>query len=746
MPWRDGLITAGRQATIPETAMWQAQDTTAELDGLLAKRPGLRQWGQTIKTPDPKATGSGLTSFVNFLSGTGGFIVTDGSSGKITSSTSEGALRTNVELSAGTEDFLAAYADTGMSGNEWSLRFMFSGTRLPTYDDTTVAKTFAVRGIAGAGTGREFAIFVDGIYYRRSSDSKFTLISDTEVAGLGGWNVIELRVDTAGNTTVYVNEVLKATISSGLATVAVTAGSPYEFYWRVDPATQYSTNIATVMYNDTITDPFMGQEIVALKNFQYTTTAGSNKRALLCAAGGYIYHDNGLFKAWRPLLAKQYSSVFFTPYRQTMLWSDNNGAKLASIWQWNGFDEPELLDDAPRVRLMAEHQQRVFAAGDRENPLRVYYSGDRQPNLWFSPGPDNVELEYDTVLNAGYVTIPGREGDEVTALFGDYYGIALAFTRTGVWRIDGSGPTSYSRNALNQDVGCENPNAVDQVGNDIWFISRQGVHSLSATDKFGNIQTNFPSAGIQNLWSQNPSSVVTISREYLSNAKLSYNPTQSLVYVALPLTGDVAAENVMVYNTATKQWYGPWQIDNRAMENVEVATPVIEVMMHGDVQGRVGHNDPSFKRDFTDGSVDMKVESAYLNGRSIDPVLVGMMKTWKRLRLYVLPRGDWDFQLTWRVDAQDDEGPEDFTQNLFPSDTFFLGSTDLTLDTGDMRLDLSPDGILRSREEMGIIEIPLDVRGYALAFVIEQAAAGEDFVIQGYEAEFIADGYETEAT
>lgn len=753
-PYRDGLATAGRQTTIPETALWQAQNVVTELDGLIAKRPGLKQWGQTIKVPDPADTGSTIQQFVDFLSGTAGFVATDTSSGDVTTTANDGALLANVAANTGTGNLILSYAvSTVSAGNDWSIRFVFKGTNLPEYTAaSTTPNTFVVRGQGALGTGKEFAIWAGGLYYKNAPDDQYTLIVGTETVGAGGWKAVEIRVDDSGGgvTNVYVNDTLVTTTpitSSLIKDVSLTGTSTFEFQWMVEgtgaPGTQYSTQLSTPMYNDSSAAPFKAKAIAALKNFQYTTTAGSNSRALLCAAGDYVYHDNGLFNAWRPLHPKQNAEVFFTGYRQTIIWSDNNGARQASLWQWKGFGDVELLDDAPPVRFMTEHQQRVFCAGDKENPLRIYYSADRQPNVYFSPTPTNIEDEFDVVVNAGYIEIPGKEGDEVTALFGDYYGVCIAFTRTGVWRIDGAGPTSYSRNAINQDVGCETAQAVAQVANDLWFISRQGVHSLAATDKFGNIESQFPSVPIQNLWTESPSTVKRISRGYLSNAKLRYNPHTSLVYVAVPLTGDTAAENVFVYNVNTQKWHGPWTIDSRAMENVEIATPVVEVMMHGNVSGQIGYTDQAFKADYGIGSVDMKLESAYLDGRSIHPMLPGMMKTFKKLRLFVLPRGDWAFDMKVRVDAQIEEPYTGLSQNVFPKESFFLGA-DAATDNGDFRLDLSPDGILRSREEMGVIEINVDQRGYALAFIIEQKAAGQDLVIQGVEVEFLSNGYETE--
>jgi len=747
MPARGGLATAGHQVTIPETSFWRMENVTTLLDGLIAKRPGLRQWGQTIKVPDPDATDSTITRFVDFLNGTAGFIEADATSGAVTTTVTGGMLQTNVTEQASTNVYTLNHSIPIVSTNsEWSIRFMVKGTNLPEYTAAaTDPNTFAFRVQGALNTGKEFALYAGGLYYKAAVDDTYVLVSGTELAGQGGWGSIEIHSDTTGDTIVYYKDMLVDTITStDMKVVSLTETATMEFQWMPEgtvggtPGTQYTTFLSTPMYNDIATDPFLGKEVVAIKSFQYKTRAGSKNRALLCAAGRYVYHDNEMAQAWRPLHAKQYQNVFFCIYENNVIWSDNDGNRQASLWKWNGYKDPELLDDAPPLQFMWEHQQRLFGAGDPDNPFRVYYSKINDPNVWYSPSKTNIEDEFDVILNAGFITIPGKKGDQVTAGTGDYYGVSVAWTRTGVWGIEGSGPTSYRRDAINQDVGCESPDAVTEVGNDIWFVGRQGVHTLATTQKFGNIQTNYPSGPIQNLWNRNPSSVLTISREYLANSKIAYNPHQGLIYVAVPLTGDVAAQHIYVYNVNAGIWRGPWTIDNRAMANVEVSNPVSELVMHGDVEGRVGYTDESYKADFTDGSVDMLIETAYIDGRSIHPLLPGLTKTFKKLRLFILPRGNWDFTVKWKVFGKKAQGP--VTKNQVPhsleATTFFL--------TNDFRLTLDPDGILRSREEMGIIEIPLDDRGLAIAFVIEQSGIGEDLVIQGFEVECTSDGYEQE--
>lgn len=745
MPWRTGLTTAGQQTTISESALWQAQNVTAELDGLLGKRPGLSRWGQILKVPNEDATGSTLT-FLEPWQGLSNWVSTDNSSGLIDITELAGSIRTTVAPGSSNENYLLTRSGTTIS-SKWSLRAVLRIVDAPVYDDTTNANTLAIRAKPVSGWFQEFAIFDDGLYYKQASDDKYAKIANTEDISNGGWHVLEIQADATINTgtfDVYLDETQVADGLSELlfSRVAAINDKIVEFRWEVDGdgSSQYSTEIATVQYNDTETDPFIAKPVRAVSDFRYINAGGSTQTVLLAAVGDYVYHDNGLQGGWRVLLQTQYENVSFAPFRRTILIVDYTNNVPSVVWQWDGTNDPVALDDAPNLKFVTEHKQRAWGAGDKENPLRLYFSGDRQPNLWFSPSPDNIEDQVDAAEQAGYIEIPAKKGDEITGVFGDYYGRILAYTRRGVWQVSGDGPASFSLASVSQDVGTENNECITQVGNDIWFLGRYGVQALSATDQFGDIQTAFPSAAISDLWTQNPSAVKTISRSRLKASRLKYNPTLGLVFCAVPLTGQDSPESVFVYNVNTKQWYGPWTIESQAMENIEIGLPLIEVMAHGGTDGQVLYTDQASRVDVAAGYT-MLLQSAYLNGRSLNPKLAGYMKTWKKLRLFVLPRGAWDFTVQWRTD--NDKAQDAVTVNQNKYNLYVLGDTEGD-GTGDFRLTIDPDARLHSREELAVIEVTLDSRGYALRFTIEQSGAGEDLVIQGFEVEFQPDGYEEE--
>jgi hypothetical protein len=356
--------------------------------------------------------------------------------------------------------------------------------------------------------------------------------------------------------------------------------------------------------------------------------------------------------------------------------------------------------------------------------------------VWFAPDDNNISDLFDTQLKAGYLEVPSRRGDEVTAIYGDFFGTLLVFTKQGVYRVGGAGPQSYAIRAISQEVGCTSHEAVGPVGNDVWFISTEGIHAVSATDKFGDIVSGFVSGPIQDLWGGRDTATTRVNKTYLNTARLRYSPELGLVYAAIPTGGDETAQRIYVYNAVTQEWYGPWDIDCQAMEQVTLSTPDIEVVMHGGSAGRLLYTDPSYKSD-NGSAIDSVLESALINGRTMDPMLIGVEKTFKRLRIYVAPRGDWDVKIFWRTDGgfYQDVSATDKDQNRTTNVYNAYGLGD------EWKIGVDPDGRLRSQQEMGYIEIPVDKRGYGFSFKLQQDQNAEDLVVQGFEIDFIPHGY-----
>ncbi len=730
MPWRNGLLTAGHQTSIEETALWDATNFSSEIDGMLVKRPGRKQYGQTIMEPDASATGSTKTVFVSWLNGWAGFATVDTSAGDVSHTFNQGVLQTAVDTSNSTNKYVAGFSGAS-SSSKWSFRFQFRGSNLQPYTAaSTVANTFSFRVGASGTSGKEFAIWYGGLYYKKT-DNSYALLADANL-GLGNWHSIEVRCDdSGGSTTAYIDDDLEGTVTSAtIKDVSLTAGNIFEFQWQVEGSgtagKQYSTYVSSPMYNDVSADAFIGQSIVALTDFRYTSNSNSPIWALVCAAGNYIYHDNMLEGCWRPLHPKQRAKVFFNQYRNTMMWSDHNNISISSLWQWDGRNTPILMDDAPFIKFFTEHQQRVWGVG---NGIQLYYSADRQPNQWFSPSPDNIEDQFEVVLDAGYLPIPSGRGNEYKALFGDYYGNLIAGTRRGMFRVVGFGPNSYSITNIDQQLGVESPYAMAKVGNDVLFAGRDGVGSVITTDQYGDLKAAQVSIEIADLWLQHPSNENTISLEYANTTLLAYNPPTGLIYLAVPSVGQTSADRIYTRNTLTQRWLGPEEGDYTAMANVELTGPIREVIMFGSSDGKTSTPDVFYKYDF--GTVyTSSLETALLTGRSVDPSFQNKIKTWRWLYIYILPRYTQTFTVEWWVDT-----------NPKHTKTLQQNQAEVYVLDEDFRLDLDPDAIIRSAEEMTVIKVSLDERGTCLGV---RLLTDYDMGIQGMDVLFKVDGHETE--
>jgi len=186
----------------------------------------------------------------------------------------------------------------------------------------------------------------------------------------------------------------------------------------------------------------------------------------------------------------------------------------------------------------------------------------------------------------------------------------------------------------------------------------------------------------------------------------------------------------MAYNTATQQWLGPWDTESIALASVKLTTPITEVVFQGGSTGKVAYYDHNSKLDYRTAQYETIWEWAALNGRSLDPQFIGMMKTWRLLRLFYLPRGDFNYQANWYASIEEGYRSETHNQReSFPA---------LSVDS-EMRVDVDPDAQVYSSEELSVSEIELDVRGYSLDFNIVD---NDNLNLLGFEVEFDADGYE----
>jgi len=757
MPLRGGLTTAGQQGSIPENQLWQAKNCSAGLDGLMVKRPGLWQWGQTIRQPRR----FNAVSFYEIFADVDSWTSDAGSSDIVWYAANNKLIISVTNNTAGATTEIFGRAATGTqvdsAGSDWSVRFTATASNM------LATEGFVVSCKAkAADSPYAFRILGDTVQYYATGPTWTDFTDSSTLAPLdflfheSAATTFEIRFDADGSVQLLINDVIRATalVSDMAAHSAFTVGAYIELSATSSAAdlTSHAINISDLMFEgavirqvdddgDVTTDdvpyePFAVSRLAAGTDFKYITGGQSVQRTLLVASDKYLYRDSNMAKFWSPLMKLSGGSITMAPYGDELIICDGNSSFGCKLYRWSGKKAPEWLDDAPNVRFVTEHKTRLFGGGDKKFPLRLYFTASRDPNVWFAPEVDaDGQESVNEVMDAGYMNMPGKRGDEIVAIYGEFYGSCIVCTNRGIWRLTGSSPLSFQLENVTQDTGAASFAGLTRMGNDLWIAGRQGVTTIQTVQQFGDMQGSMPSAPIADLWAPGISnSSLKVDQYQLYRNSLSWNPTLSLMYFAFARQGATDVSSIMVYNPVSQGWYGPWESDTTFVADVEVASPLAQATMHGTSIGKVGITDPNYKADFG-ASYTMTFESPYLNGRSIDPSLIHQKKTWSTLRLFVQLRGTWDLDIKWQTDDETYQTRVE-SQNIFNLPV--LGT--------DWRLNVDPDGRVHSNQLIGVIELPLECVGRYLKFEVSTAddIVGEDFAIQGYEIEFEADGPDQE--
>lgn len=741
MPSRGGLATAGQHGTIREDMYWQLENCSAGIDGVIAKRPGIYQWGQVIKQPTGTENAAGTTWSAYETFKDAGNVSDDSGSAHVNYIVADNELRVNVATTdSGDGDETEIIGLTAIPGQvdnddaDWSVRFVLRVTNMPeAASPVTDGEIVVAVKSRAADDPYAYKILPDKIQCYEAGPA-FADVGDVDIVGKGTMT-IELRSDGS----VYVDETLVGT-GTPIAYTAHSVGTYIEFTFKATEDNGEHTYFITDLMFDgadvSSDDPFDVQRIGAGSDFKAIVAGNQVRRYLVVASNDHLYYDAGLRRYWRHLLTLSGGNVTLSQFSDELLIFDADDAFSTSVYRWDGVDEPTLLDDAPNVRFGSEHRSRLLAAGDKKYPLRLYFTAVDQPNVWFAPGSDADGQEtFSEVTEAGYINIPGKRGDEITAVYGEFFGDAIICTNRGVWRLVGASPLSYQLLNITQDVGLGSQAALTRLGNDLWGAGRQGITTLQTIQEFGDVKATMPSAPIADLWSPALAGTsLAVDQDQMYKSSMAWNPTLGLMLFAFAQRGSDDVNKIMAYNTANQMWYGPWNSDTVFVVGVEVSSPTQQTVLHCTDIGKVGISDPNYKADF-DASYTQKLESPYLSGRSLDPRFSGMQKTWKTLRLYIQPRGAWDLEVKFQVD---DETYDTMTVNQNTFNLHELGR--------DWRVGVDPDGRIHTSQMIGVIEIPIDRTGRYFKFEIETADdyVGEDLVFQGYEVEFTASGLDKE--
>jgi hypothetical protein len=116
-----------------------------------------------------------------------------------------------------------------------------------------------------------------------------------------------------------------------------------------------------------------------------------------------------------------------------------------------------------------------------EIDFRMVYYGDKV--IWFS---DLYQFNY--IPNYNFVVLPLGTTDEIQRIV-FFRGSYIIFTKDEIYRMSGTfGASNFRLDSVNKFVGCIAPNTVRNVGNELLFLSRDGLYKLKSSAFQDNLE------------------------------------------------------------------------------------------------------------------------------------------------------------------------------------------------------------------------------------------------------------------
>lgn len=212
-----------------------------------------------------------------------------------------------------------------------------------------------------------------------------------------------------------------------------------------------------------------------------------------------------------------------------------------TIYSWAGSGAAAALVDihTPACRYLVSHAGRVFAAG-----LTA------KDNITWSTLLDGTAWDPADTFSVG-----GGDGEGITGMCSWQSSRLLVFKRNSIYAVNTPstvtpGTDTWSTETVNRRIGCVAHRSIQQVGNDVFFLSEDGVRTLGRTLSDQEIGVSSPiSEPIDDI-------IKRINWAYIDTASSVYHANRYLLSV--PVDSATTPNYVLVWNQLTKSWSGYW--------------------------------------------------------------------------------------------------------------------------------------------------------------------------------------------
>lgn len=372
--------------------------------------------------------------------------------------------------------------------------------------------------------------------------------------------------------------------------------------------------------------------------------------------------------------------------------------------QWDQTTASVLGGSPPNFAFSVVHANRLWAAGDRLNPSRLYYSSLLEAEQWNGAG------------NSGVIDVDPNDGDVITGLY-PFRGELIVFkgsAKGSIHRIQGLQPSEFARRRFVEGIGAASQSLIFPLGSDLGFLAFDGsIRTLLASDQFGDFTTSSLSQEIEAIFQM-------VNFTQIKRAWAAADQTRGYVLLTLPFNAsDVPNLTLMMDVRKGKPRFATWNaIEAWSLMRASDPSNSNRLILYA------GGNDGYVRKlQQVNRSIDgTGAISAYVRMPFIHYGTSNMMKTIKAVGLGLQPAGDYTASFSLRREAADSQ-TSIVQATSAVLDSFVLDSDQLAGDQYRTRwIELIDSGQFREGSyEISNVGLDEDLNLQSLHIVLETA-------------------------
>ena len=362
------------------------------------------------------------------------------------------------------------------------------------------------------------------------------------------------------------------------------------------------------------------------------------------------------------------------------------------------------IDGSTTAKFCTFHDGHTIAAGYPTNPNQIWYSGLLDPDDFTTSGSGTIALE-----------------DQIVGVR-SFRDDLMIFCKNSIHRlVNINDASNIAVEPVTQNVGCLDGRSIQEIGGDLVFLSADGIRTVAATARIGDVELSSISRQIQTVTSKIAEGI----DNYIITSGTIRDKSQYRLFYST--SGQSQTSSAGIIGTFTQNGF-EWS-ETEGIQAHGFSTGLdkdgIERLYHGDNSGFVYlHNSGnSFNSQGTEANIQ-----AHYQTPDFDMGDIGTRKTLHYVRVSFTPEGTVEPLLRVRYDYEDTNTPQpdEYTMDQIPAPAIF-GDDEF----GDATFGGLSDPMVRQ---------PVQGSGNSVSFKISSNDQNPPYAVNGFYVDYVPSG------